>query len=62
MSEAIRFWGSPAISGPVRNGLEKYAADTLAAATEKWQRTVFPVLALNALRMLVATSPDYLTS
>ena len=59
---AIGFWGSPAISAPVRSGLEKYAADTLAAATERWEKTVFPVLALNALRMLVATSPDYLTS
>ena len=62
VDEAIRFWGSPAISGPVRSGLEKYAADTLAAADERWEKTVFPVLALNALRMLVATSPDYLTS
>jgi hypothetical protein len=59
---AIGFWGSPWISGTVRNGLEKYAADTLAAAEERWEKTVFPVLALNALRMLVATSPDYLTS
>ena len=30
--------------------------------TEHWKKTVYPVLALNALRMLVATSPDYLTS
>ena len=46
----------------MRAGLEKYAADTLATATEKWEKTVTPVLALNALRMLVAMSPDYLTS
>jgi uncharacterized protein (DUF1800 family) len=62
VNEAIAFWGSPAISPTVRAGLEKYAADTLAAATERWEKTVHPVLALNALRMLVATSPDYLTS
>jgi uncharacterized protein (DUF1800 family) len=62
VDEAIAFWGSPRISGTVRAGLEKYAADTLAAATERWEKTVHPVLALNALRMLVATSPDYLTS
>jgi uncharacterized protein (DUF1800 family) len=59
---AIGFWGSPAISGPVRAGLERYAADTLATADESWKRKTYPVLALNALRMLVATSPDYLTS
>jgi uncharacterized protein (DUF1800 family) len=62
VNEAIAFWGSPKLSGTVRNGLEKYAADTLAAATERWEKTVQPVLALNALRMLVAISPDYLTS
>jgi uncharacterized protein (DUF1800 family) len=59
---AAAFWGSPALSGPVRAGLERYAADTLAEADEDWKRNVFPVLAENALRMLVATSPDYLTS
>ena len=59
---AAAFWGSPALSGQVRAGLERYAANTLAAADEDWKRDVFPVLALNALRMLVATSPDYLTS
>jgi uncharacterized protein (DUF1800 family) len=62
VNRAAAFWGSPALSGPVRSGLERYAADTVAAATERWQKTTYPVLALNALRMLVATSPDYLTS
>ena len=51
-----------ALSGAVRGGLERYAADTLATADEPWKQTSYPVLALNALRMLVATSPDYLTS
>ena len=59
---AAAFWGSPTLSGPVRAGLERYAADTLATADENWKRETYPVLALNALRMLVATSPDYLTS
>ena len=59
---AAAFWGSPALSGPVRAGLERYAADTLASATKPWMKASYPVLALNALRMLVATSPDYLTS
>src|SRR4051812_23469258 len=51
---AAAFWGSPALSPPVRAGLERYAADTLAAADEDWKRAQYPVLALNALRMLVA--------
>ena len=31
---AAAFWGSPALSGPVRDGLERYAADTLATADQ----------------------------
>lgn len=62
VNEAAAFLGSPALSGPVRAGLEQYAAETLAAADQSWKKKTYPVLALNALRMLVATSPDYLTS
>lgn len=62
VNEAAALFGSPALSGPVRAGLEQYAAGTLAAADQAWKKKTYPVLALNALRMLVATSPDYLTS
>ena len=62
VQQAAAFLGSPTLSGPVRQGLERYAADTLATADASWKRDTYPVLALNALRMLVATSPDYLTS
>ena len=60
--QAVAFWAAPAISAPVRGALERYAGDVLAAATKPWMKAQYPVLALNALRMLVATSPDYLTS
>jgi uncharacterized protein (DUF1800 family) len=60
--QAVAFWANPAISGTVRGSLERYAADVLATANRNWMKTQYPVLALNALRMLVATSPDYLTS
>jgi uncharacterized protein (DUF1800 family) len=59
---AVAFWASPALSEPVRAGLERYAADTLAGADKPWKQASYPVLAENALRMLVATSPDYLTA
>jgi len=42
--------------------LDGQLAPSLATADERWKRETYPVLALNALRMLVATSPDYLTS
>ena len=50
------------LSGGVRAGLERYARDVLATADEDWKKESWPALTLNALRMLVATSPDYLTS
>jgi uncharacterized protein (DUF1800 family) len=62
VARAAEFWNSPALSGAVRSGLERYAADVMATAREDWQRKSWPALTLNALRMLVATSPDYLTS
>jgi hypothetical protein len=62
VNRAVAFWGSPVLSTPVRAGLQRYAADTLAAADEDWKKDAYPLLAENALRMLVATSPDYLTS
>jgi uncharacterized protein (DUF1800 family) len=58
---AAAFW-DVSLSGPVRSGLERYAHGVLATAGETWQRETWPALTLNALRMLVATSPDYLTS
>jgi uncharacterized protein (DUF1800 family) len=61
VSRAAAFWGVP-LSGSVRAGLERYAHDVLATADEDWKKQTWPALTLNALRMLVATSPDYLTS
>jgi hypothetical protein len=62
VDRAAAFWGTPTLSAPVRAGLERYAADTMAAADKPWKQSSYPVLAENALRMLIATSPDYLTS
>ena len=56
------FWGGTPLSATTRAALERYAAGALAAATERWQRDSYPVLTENALRMLVAVSPDYLTA
>ena len=61
VQRAAAFWDVK-LSGPVRSALEAYARDVLATAHEDWQRETWPALTLNALRMLVATSPDYLTS
>jgi hypothetical protein len=59
---AASFWDNAPLSAATRSALERYAAGAMAAATERWQRASYPVLTENALRMLVAVSPDYLTS
>lgn len=59
---AIAFWGHPTISAPTQRALHAYARSAaIDSATADWERQQFPVLALNALRALVAASPDYHT-
>jgi hypothetical protein len=59
---ATAFWGDPPLSNGTRGGLEQYARAALGDADAAWKRDQYPVLTLNALRMLVAVTPDYLTS
>jgi hypothetical protein len=42
--------------------LVDFATGVMASATESWQRRTFPVLAENALRQLIAVSPDLQTA
>jgi uncharacterized protein (DUF1800 family) len=58
---AARFWHTP-LSRSTREALEQYARAAMAAAHADWERDEYPRLTANALRMLVAVSPDYLTS
>jgi uncharacterized protein (DUF1800 family) len=61
-SEAIDFWGKPTVSTLTVKALRSYAQSAAVdAATATWERQQFPVLTLNALRALVAASPDYHT-
>jgi uncharacterized protein (DUF1800 family) len=58
---AARFWHTP-LSRSTREALEQYARAAMASAHADWERDEYPRLTANALRMLVAVSPDYLTS
>ena len=51
--------GSPGRSAPASSATPPTRSPP---PTSSWKQDTYPVLALNALRMLVATSPDYLTS
>jgi uncharacterized protein (DUF1800 family) len=62
VTRAAAFWANTPLSGPTRQALERYAAGALATADQRWKRDSYPVLTENALRMLVAVTPDFLTS
>jgi uncharacterized protein (DUF1800 family) len=61
VAAAIAFWGGPTVSAPTRGALTRFAADAGALADKKWKVASYPALRANALRMLVATSPDMQT-
>ncbi len=58
VERALGFWGGPTISPQTRGALVAFAEAALADANQSWKRTQYPVLAQNALRQLVAVSPD----
>jgi uncharacterized protein (DUF1800 family) len=62
VDNAVRFWGNPVISGRTRRALQGFAKDAFKTANDSWKKEAYPTLVENALRQLVAVSPDYLTS
>lgn len=61
VTAALTFWGDPAISAQTRDALLKFARDAAALADTRWKKASYPIQRQNALRMLVATSPDLQT-
>lgn len=60
--KAIRFWGNPELSNKTEKELLRFAQKVEKAATDEWQQSSYRGLRQNALRMLIATSPDFQTS
>jgi len=59
LASAIAYWGTPQLSGESEQCLAAFAQSSLAGRiTAKWQRSAYRALRQNALRMLIATSPD----
>ncbi len=56
--KALEFWGDPLVSNATYKSLMRYAGAVAASATADWQQDTFRLLGQNALRMLIATSPD----
>jgi hypothetical protein len=59
---ALRYWGNPRIDAVTRAGLMDFSETVDDAIEHTWQRSQFKGLRQNALRMLIATSPEMQTS
>jgi uncharacterized protein (DUF1800 family) len=59
---AIAFWGSPTLRPETRAALLAFATRAMGDANAKWKRTSYRFLTANALRQLIAVSPDLQTA
>jgi uncharacterized protein (DUF1800 family) len=63
VQHALEFWGSPAVSDATRSALLAYAGKVMGAAVaDEGRQRAFPPMTLNALRHLVAVSPEMQTA
>ncbi len=59
LASALSYWGQPALSEETRAALAGFASSCLqGVATAEWQQSPYRAIRQNALRMLIATSPD----
>lgn len=62
VDRALAFWGSPTLTDETRARLLTFATDCEALGNPKDKKRTHWCLRQNALRQLIATSPDYQTS
>jgi hypothetical protein len=63
LAKALAFWKEPPLTAGTHAALLHFAQVALAdAGKEQWKRQQYPVLVENALRQLIAVSPDLQTS
>jgi hypothetical protein len=58
LSSALAYWGNPLLSGESEQTIAAFAQSCLAEPLSEWQQSPYRALRQNALRMLIATSPD----
>ena len=61
VNRALAFWGNPTMTWNGRNALKGFVKAAMSDADQNWKEETYPVLIVNALRLLVAVSPDYQT-
>ncbi len=62
VQKALRFWGSPSLSSTTTKELHSFSARVESIATDDWQQEAYRALRQNALRMLIASSPEFQTA
>ena len=58
---AEAFFGRPVLTGQTHSELKRFAKSALGDANAKWKKEQYPALIENALRQLLASSPDLQT-
>ncbi|MFY9264687.1 MAG: DUF1800 domain-containing protein [Solirubrobacterales bacterium] len=59
---AIRFWNNPTLTRPTKKVLIDFAARCDRQADSDWKKAPYRIMRQNALRTLIATSPDLQSS
>lgn len=62
VATARAYWGNPNLSSTTVNVLNDFAQKSQDAANSNWKKKPYRVMRQNALRTLIATSPDIQTS
>ena len=63
LKKALAFWNDPPLTDATRAALLQFAHAALAdAGNQRWKQQQYPLLLENALRQLIAVSPDLQTS
>ena len=58
MANAMAYWGDPQIGAEAQDRIGTFAYSCLNGYTAKWEQSPYRAIRQNALRMLIATSPD----
>jgi len=59
LESALSYWGDPGLSGETQAAIAAFAQSSLQGLiTASWQKSPYKAMRQNALRMLIATSPD----
>ena len=61
VAAALDFLGRPTLSHSTHASLRHFAVAALDDANASWKKNQYPSLIENALRQLIASSPDYQT-